>query len=119
LAINSASAFVAVLGFSQVLFYTIHQYVTLWWFVFSHNTCKFKCVYFLAPPPALANVTVRPSTVLALLLWDVTDTGGYPITYFTAQYRQKHSNSDKELDHWHPVMPEHISPNVVSENSAV
>lgn len=64
------------------------------------------------PPPALANVTVRPSTVLALLLWDVTDTGGYPITYFTAQYRQKHSNSDKELDHWHPVMPEHISPNV-------
>jgi hypothetical protein len=41
----------------------------------------------------------------------VTNTGGHPITYFTAQYRQKHGN---ELDHWHSVMPEHISPNVVS-----
>ncbi|KAJ4429421.1 hypothetical protein ANN_21590 [Periplaneta americana] len=38
------------------------------------------------PPPALANVTVHPSTVLALLLWEVADTGGYPITYFTARY---------------------------------
>jgi hypothetical protein len=66
---------------------------------------------FLARPPALANVTVHPSTVLALLLWDVTNTGGHPITYFTARYRQKHG---KELDHWHSVMPEHISPNVVS-----
>ncbi|KDR11737.1 uncharacterized protein LOC110836810 isoform X3 [Zootermopsis nevadensis] len=63
-------------------------------------------------PPALVNVTVRPSTVLALLLWDVTDTGGYPITYFTAQFRQKHNDAGKEPDHWHFVMPEHISPNV-------
>jgi hypothetical protein len=61
-------------------------------------------------------VTVRPSTVLALLLWDVVDTGGYPITYFTARYREKYNDAGKELDHWHSVMPEHISPNVVSEN---
>ena len=76
-------------------------------------------IYFLAPPPALANVTVRPSTVLALLLWEVTDTGGYPITSFTACYRQKHGNSGTEHDHWHSVMPEHISPNVVSGNCGV
>jgi hypothetical protein len=69
---------------------------------------------FVAPPPALANVTVRPSTVLALLLWEVTDTGGYPIIYFTARYRQKHQGAGTEPDHWHSVMPEHISPNVVS-----
>ena len=113
-AINSASAFVAVLEFFQVLFYIRDKYVTLWWSVFSQCACTFLWVYFLAPPPALANVTVRPSTVLALLLWDVTDTGGYPITYFSARYRQKHGNLGKELDHWHSVMPEHISPNVVS-----
>ena len=102
------------LGFSQVMFYIIDQYVTLWWSVSPYCTCTFRCVYFLAPPPALANVTVRPSTVLALLLWDVTDTGGYPITSFSARYRQKHGNLGKELDHWHSVMTEHISPNVVS-----
>ena len=113
-AVTFASAFVAVIGFSQLLLYIIDQYVTLWWSVSAHYTCTFRCLYFLAPPPALANVTVRPSTVLALLLWDVTDTGGYPITYFTARYRQKHSNLSEELDHWHSVMPEHISPNVVS-----
>lgn len=114
LAINLASAFVAVLGFSHILFSIIDQYVTFWWSVSSHDTCTFRYVYFLAPPPALANVTVRPSTVLALLLWDVTDTGGYPITYFSARYRRKHGNLGKEHDHWHSVMPEHISPNVVS-----
>ncbi|XP_023722306.1 uncharacterized protein LOC111872530 [Cryptotermes secundus] len=64
------------------------------------------------PPPPLVNVTVRPSTVLALLLWEVIDTGGYPITYFTARYRQKSAEAGKEPDHWHSVMPEHISPNV-------
>jgi hypothetical protein len=55
--------------------------------------------------------------VLALLLWDVTDTGGYPITSFTAQFQQKHTEAGKEPDHWHFVIPEHISPNVVSGNS--
>lgn len=59
-------------------------------------------------------MTVRPSTVLALLLWEVIDTGGYPITYFTARYREKYNDAGKEPDHWHSVMPEHISPNVVS-----
>jgi hypothetical protein len=78
-----------------------------------------ECIYFVAAPPALANVTVRPSTVLALLLWDVTDTGGYPITHFTAQYRQKYNDAGKEPDQWHFVMPEHISPNVVSGNSVI
>ena len=70
----------------------------------------------LAPPPALANVTIDPSTVLVLLLWNVVDNGGYPITHFTARYRQKYTESGKEPDHWHSVMPEHISPNVVSKD---
>ncbi|KAF4523497.1 hypothetical protein B566_EDAN004568 [Ephemera danica] len=59
------------------------------------------------PPAVLANVTVRPSTVLALLLWDAGEDGGYPIQYFEARYRLK-----EETDNWHTVAPEHITANV-------
>ncbi|XP_046680819.1 uncharacterized protein LOC124367763 isoform X1 [Homalodisca vitripennis] len=62
------------------------------------------------PPPRLVNVTVHPSTILALLRWDVEDTGGYPITHFTAQYRLKHSPADQPPDNWHRVIPGRISP---------
>ncbi|KAJ8934897.1 hypothetical protein NQ318_002651 [Aromia moschata] len=58
------------------------------------------------PPPALVNVTVRPSTILALLLWEVNGTGGYPIINFTAQYRLAFVN-----DSWIPISPNHITPN--------
>ncbi|XP_063225073.1 protein turtle homolog A [Bacillus rossius redtenbacheri] len=65
------------------------------------------------PPPALQNVTVHPSTVLALLLWDVAGDGGYPISHFSAHYRQLHPDPESLDDrHWHSVKPEHISPNV-------
>lgn len=64
---------------------------------------------FLAPPPALANVSVHPSTVLALILWAVKDNGGYPIMNFTAQY--KLADTDEE---WTTISPNHISPNSVS-----
>lgn len=64
---------------------------------------------FLAPPPALVNVVVRPSTILALLLWDVGGDGGYPIINFTAQYRLAYTN-----DSWIPISPNHITPNSVS-----
>ncbi|KAF2905237.1 hypothetical protein ILUMI_00961 [Ignelater luminosus] len=57
------------------------------------------------PPPPLP-VKVHPSTILALLLWYVEDTGGYPIIYFTAEY--KLANSDEE---WKPISPNRISPN--------
>ncbi|KAJ8922224.1 hypothetical protein NQ315_004161 [Exocentrus adspersus] len=58
------------------------------------------------PPPALVNVVVRPSTILALLLWDVGGDGGYPIINFTAQYRLAYTN-----DSWIPISPNHITPN--------
>lgn len=57
-------------------------------------------------PPLLLPVTVHPSTILALLLWTVEDTGGYPIIYFTTQY--KLANLDEE---WKPISPNRISPN--------
>lgn len=73
------------------------------------------------PPPALANVTVIPSTVLALLLWEVSDSGGYPISHFSARYRLKdtpktpsHHNEETESQDysWHWVVPEQIKPSV-------
>lgn len=64
--------------------------------------------YSSAPPPALANVTVRPSTVLALLLWEVAEDGGYPVSHFEARYRLKN-----QREAWHAVTPEHITANVV------
>lgn len=61
-----------------------------------------------APPPLLVNVTIRPSTILALLIWAVNGTGGYPISHFTAQYKLAF---EKE---WKAISPTHISPNAVS-----
>ncbi|XP_050514990.1 contactin-1 [Diabrotica virgifera virgifera] len=58
------------------------------------------------PPPALANVVVRPSTILALLLWEVDGTGGYPIVNFTAQYRLGFTNNS-----WIPIPPNGIPQN--------
>ncbi|KAG5873549.1 hypothetical protein JTB14_024534 [Gonioctena quinquepunctata] len=58
------------------------------------------------PPPALVNVFVRPSTILALLLWKVGGNGGFPIINFTAQYRLAYANES-----WIPISPNHITPN--------
>lgn len=57
-------------------------------------------------PPALVDVVIHPSTILALILWQVKDNGGYPLIYFSASY--KLADSD---DEWIPISPIHISPN--------
>ncbi|XP_015594105.1 protein turtle homolog A isoform X2 [Cephus cinctus] len=62
------------------------------------------------PPPALHNVWVKPSTILANILWEVAGTGGYPIIDFTAEYRLKPS-ADEEPEDWKPIIPTHIPPN--------
>lgn len=72
---------------------------------------------FAAAPPRLVNVTVHPSTILALLRWDVEDTGGYPLTHITVQYRLKHSYPDQPPDEWHRIIPGRISPSAVSSMS--
>ncbi|KAK0178542.1 hypothetical protein PV327_007422 [Microctonus hyperodae] len=61
-------------------------------------------------PPALHNVWVKPSTILANILWEVTGTGGYPIIDFTAEYRLK-PKAEEEPENWKPIMPTHIPPN--------
>ncbi|KAH0954899.1 hypothetical protein HN011_011144 [Eciton burchellii] len=62
------------------------------------------------PPPALRNVWVKPSTILANILWEVAGTGGYPIIDFTAEYRLKPITGEKPED-WKPIIPTHIPPN--------
>ncbi|XP_029660291.1 neuronal cell adhesion molecule isoform X3 [Formica exsecta] len=62
------------------------------------------------PPPALHNVWVKPSTILANILWEVAGTGGYPIIDFTAEYRLK-PVAGEEPEEWKPIIPTHIPPN--------
>ncbi|XP_063983569.1 protein turtle homolog A isoform X3 [Diachasmimorpha longicaudata] len=62
------------------------------------------------PPPALHNVWVKPSTILANILWEVNGTGGYPIIDFTAEYRLK-PPPGREPENWKPIIPTHIPPN--------
>ncbi|XP_072745761.1 contactin-1 isoform X2 [Anoplolepis gracilipes] len=62
------------------------------------------------PPPALHNVWVKPSTILANILWEVVGTGGYPIIDFTAEYRLK-PTAGEEPEEWKPIIPTHIPPN--------
>lgn len=69
--------------------------------------------YILAPPPALRNVWVKPSTILANILWEVGGTGGYPIIDFTAEYRLKPNEGEKP-EQWKPIIPTHIPPNSVN-----
>lgn len=73
-------------------------------------------IIFLAPPPALHNVWVKPSTILANILWEVAGTGGYPIIDFTAEYRLK-PNEGEEPEDWKPILPTHIPPNSVNNFS--
>uniref|UniRef100_A0A146LAC8 Protein sidekick-1 n=3 Tax=Lygus hesperus TaxID=30085 RepID=A0A146LAC8_LYGHE len=62
------------------------------------------------PPPPLANVTVVPSTILGTIHWEVENDGGYPIKFFTAHYRLKHTLPGQLPDPWHPVLPYEINP---------
>ncbi|XP_046481930.1 contactin-3 isoform X1 [Neodiprion pinetum] len=67
-------------------------------------------VFVRSPPPALQNVWVKPSTILANVLWEVGGTGGYPIIDFTAEYRLK-TPSNQDPEDWKPIVPTHIPPN--------
>ncbi|XP_011883320.1 PREDICTED: contactin-6 [Vollenhovia emeryi] len=62
------------------------------------------------PPRALQNVWVKPSTILANILWEVDNNGGYPIIEFTAEYRLKPVVGE-EPEEWKPIWPIHIPPN--------
>ncbi|KAG7188210.1 hypothetical protein KM043_016081 [Ampulex compressa] len=76
-----------------------------------HDAVKTKIeVQVRTPPPALHNVWVKPSTILANILWEVGGTGGYPIIDFTAEYRLK-PGAGEEPEDWKPIVPTHIPPN--------
>lgn len=75
-----------------------------------HSSEVTNFIFFaLAPPAALNNVTVLPSTVLALIQWNVIDDGGYPILNITVRYRESSENST-----WHYVNSHVLSHTAVS-----
>ena len=65
---------------------------------------------FTAPPLLMRNVTVLPSTVLASVMWETGDDGGYPISSFQLRYRLK---NESEIE-WKTCQPNYISPDKVS-----
>ncbi|XP_033225115.1 protein turtle homolog A isoform X2 [Belonocnema kinseyi] len=75
------------------------------------NAVKSRIIVRIRTPPlALHNVWVKPSTILANILWEVGETGGYPIIDFTAEYRLK-PILGVEAEEWKPIIPNHIPPN--------
>ncbi|ENN72529.1 hypothetical protein YQE_10869, partial [Dendroctonus ponderosae] len=67
------------------------------------QAAAYRCS-LIAPPPPLV-VSIKCSTILVLVLWQVIGTGGYPISYFGAQYRPAFINTS-----WIPISPNHIMP---------
>nr|CAG4652075.1 EOG090X0B8X [Triops cancriformis] len=57
------------------------------------------------PPPAL-NVTVHPSTVLALVMWHVVDDGGHSLTSIHVQYRE----TEDPKGAWLRTIPDRVGP---------
>lgn len=74
------------------------------------------CLCISAPPQLLKNVTVKPFTILALVMWEVEEkngSGGYPIQNFQISYRMKNVTETIEGDSTScPLI--HISPDLVS-----
>ncbi|ODM97628.1 Neural cell adhesion molecule 1 [Orchesella cincta] len=63
----------------------------------------------MAQPQVLKNVTVKPFTILALVMWEVDEkdgNGGYPIKNFYISYRLKNST----IGDWQQCPLIHISP---------
>lgn len=101
----------------KCIFKKFYNIVYSYYYLLLHIiTLYIHIITFLAPPPALHNVWVKPSTILANILWEVAGTGGYPIIDFTAEYRLK-PNEGEEPEDWKPILPTHIPPNSVNNFS--
>lgn len=68
-------------------------------------------------PGPVSLVSVRPSTILGILMWDfqVINSGGYPLKSFTAEYRKCSSDVNRTQNPWDRLDPINIAPNVVSK----
>ncbi len=66
---------------------------------------------YSATPPAPTNLTVYPSSVLALVTWKLNGTGGYPIRSITVIYQ--HVTDDLDNPSWHRTYPEELDPTIV------
>jgi len=73
---------------------------------------KLIFLIFLAPPHELKNITILPSTILASIMWDSGEDGGYPVLNYHIRYRLKNSS---ESD-WTPCKQDPISPSEVRKS---
>lgn len=69
-------------------------------------------------PGPVSKLSVRLSTIVGVLMWEFnsTNSGGYPIKSFTAEFRKYSDNDDSNAtsNQWHQLDPENIPGNVVS-----
>lgn len=69
-------------------------------------------------PQAVASLSARITTIVGVLMWKFynNQTGGYPITRFTADYRIKpdENETNPNVTRWIRMDPSHIPPNAVS-----
>lgn len=64
-----------------------------------------------ATPPAPSALVVYPSSVLALVMWKLNGTGGYPIRSIAVIYQPV--TSDLDNPSWHRTFPEEVTPGLV------
>ena len=72
------------------------------------------CLVFFwlsATPPAPVDVQVHPSDVLALVVWRLDGTGGYPTTRVQLVYQKL--TADPDNPSWRRTYPEHLPPDAV------
>lgn len=64
---------------------------------------------FTGTPGLIKNITVIPSSVLAVVRWEKPENGGYSITSYTLRYR----TLDEDI--WQSFMSGHIPSTIVSK----
>lgn len=67
------------------------------------------------PPGPVSRIFVRISTIIGVLIWDwkKSNSGGYNVRSFTAEYRQ-HFDEFNLTQEWIRLDPQNIAPNAVN-----
>jgi hypothetical protein len=83
------------------------------WLLYSVVNKSSISFLFVATPPAPQRLVVYPSSVVALVMWSLNGTGGYPIKSISVIYQEV--TDDPDNPSWHRTFPEEVGPLTVSE----
>lgn len=80
----------------------------------AHFYLTLICIYLIcaATPPPPQRLVVYPSSVVALVMWSLNGTGGYPIKSISVIYQEV--TDDLDNPSWHRTFPEEVGPLTVS-----